>query len=147
MVSEATLVSCVLEYVRGIIENMNTKRILVLVVEDEEAISRALRDFLTHAGNTYEVAIAEDGVHALEKISAEAFDLVLLDIIMPKMDGWQFLEEIKKRGIKTKVVILTNLDQDESKARARELGVTDYFVKNETTLAMLTERIKSLLAE
>lgn len=123
------------------------KRILVLVVEDEEAISRALRDFLTHAGDTYEVAIAEDGVQALEKITAGNFDLVLLDIVMPKMDGWQFIEEIKKRGLRTKIMVLTNLDEDESKTRARELGITDYFVKNETTLAMLTERIKSLLVE
>lgn len=122
------------------------KKILVLIVEDEEVISRALRDFLTHADNAYEVVIVEDGKEALEKITTDAFDLVLLDIIMPKMDGWQFLEEVKKRGINSKIIILTNLDEDESKARALEFGIADYFVKNETTLAMLTERINSVLA-
>lgn len=122
------------------------KKILVLIVEDEEVISRALRDFLTHTDNAYEVVIVGDGKEALEKIATNAFDLVLLDIVMPKMDGWQFLEEIKKRGINSKIIILTNLDEEESKARAQEFGVIDYFVKNETTLAMLTERINSVLA-
>lgn len=122
------------------------KKILVLIVEDEEVISRALRDFLTHTDNVYEVVIVEDGKEALEKVTTDAFDLVLLDIVMPKMDGWQFLEEVKKRGIKSKIIILTNLDEDESKAHALEFGIVDYFVKNETTLAMLTERINSVLA-
>ena len=123
------------------------KKILVLIVEDEETISRALRDFLTHTDNVYEVIVVEDGKEALEKVTTDAFDLVLLDIVMPKMDGWQFLEEVKKRDIKSKIIVLTNLDEKESKARAKDFGVVNYFVKNETTLAMLTERINSVLKE
>lgn len=121
------------------------KRILTLIVEDEEAITRALKDWMVHSGGGYEVVIAQDGQEALGKVTAEKFDLVLLDLVMPRMDGWQLISALKEKKIDTRIIILTNLDSDEDKARARELGIADYFVKNETTLAMLEERIKKVI--
>lgn len=121
------------------------KRILVLIVEDEDAIARALKDWMVQANVGYEVVVVQDGREALDRITAERFDIVLLDLVMPRMDGWQFISALKEKNINTKVIILTNLDSDEDKARARDLGVTDYFVKNDTTLAMLEERIKKVI--
>lgn len=123
------------------------KRILTLIVEDEEAITRALKDWMVHSGGGYEVVVAQDGREALEKVIAEKFDLILLDLVMPRMDGWQFISVLKEKKIDTKIIILTNLDSDEDKARASSFGITDYFVKNETSLAMLEERIKRVLGK
>lgn len=122
-----------------------TKRILVLIVEDEEAISRALKDWMKQSQGGFEVVVVTDGKEALEKASVEHFDLILLDIVMPKMDGWQFLDALKEKKIETKIIILTNLDSDADKVRARSFGITDYFVKNDTTLAMLEERIREVI--
>lgn len=121
------------------------KRILALVIEDEEAISRALKDWMVQSQDGFDVVIAADGGEALEKVSAEHFDLILLDLVMPKMDGWQFLEALKEKKIDTKIIILTNLESDEDKARARGFDITDYFVKDETTLAMLEGRIREVV--
>lgn len=122
-----------------------TKRILVLIVEDEEAISRALKDWMKQSQEGFEVVAVIDGKEALEKVSVEHFDLILLDIVMPKMDGWQFLDAIKEKKIETKIIILTNLDSDVDKVRARSFGITDYFIKNDTTLAMLEKRIREVI--
>lgn len=120
----------------------------ILVVEDEEAISRALVDWLTLSPEMYEVELAEDGEEALKKLEIKRFDLILLDLVLPKRDGFSVLAEMKARNIDTKVIVLTNLQEEEDKKKVEQLGVPhfDFFVKNETKLSMLSEEIKKLFA-
>mgnify|MGYP006144266301 CR=1 FL=1 len=68
----------------------------ILVIEDEAAIRRVLSKILSEENDTYEVDEAEDGFQGVEKIKAEDYDLVLCDIKMPKMDGIEVLEAVKK---------------------------------------------------
>jgi len=101
----------------------------VLIVEDEGAMQRALKNKLENAG--YSVLTAADGAEALENMRTGKPDLVLLDLIMPKLDGISVLREAKGddalKGIP--VIILTNLSSGDKVAEAMQLGTFDFLVK------------------
>lgn len=120
----------------------------ILVVEDEEAISRALVDWLSLPPEGYKVELAENGSEALEKLSQQKFDLILLDLVLPDIDGFGVLATLKERKDDTKVIVLTNLDQPEDIQRVSDLGVPhfNFFIKNETKLSMLSKKIEELFA-
>ena len=99
---------------------------LVLIVEDEREIAEGVRDFLRHAG--YRTAQAEDGLRALEIFFAEKPDLVVLDLMLPKLHGLEVLRLIREEG-KTPVVILTAKGNQDDRLRGFELGADDYVVK------------------
>lgn len=115
----------------------------ILIVEDERPLAHALELKLKGAG--FDVDVATDGLIGVEKVKNEKFDLVFLDIIMPRMDGFKALEEITKENQKVKVVVLSNLGQGEDIAKAKKLGAADYFVKADTPLATIVERATKLL--
>lgn len=115
----------------------------ILVVEDEKAMAKAMQLKLQHNG--FEADIAADGEDAIEKISADGYDLVLLDLVLPKKDGFLVLEEMKKRKIKTPVVVSSNLSQDEDMEKAKKLGAVDYFVKANVSLSDVVEYVKKAL--
>lgn len=117
----------------------------ILIVDDEKPMASALQMKLTHSG--FEAKVAYDGVQALEMIQAEKFDLVLLDLIMPRMDGFSVLSEVEKKGIKTPIVVSSNLGQAEDMDRARQLGAVDYFVKSDTSIAEIVEKVRKNLQE
>ena len=114
----------------------------ILVVEDEKALAKALVLKLTTAG--FPVTVAYDGQEAVGLMASQQFDLVILDLIMPRMDGFGVLAWMKKEGKQTKVIVLTNLGQGEDIAKIKDMGVTDYFVKANISLSELVEHIKSL---
>jgi DNA-binding response OmpR family regulator len=100
----------------------------ILIVEDEEALLNALPDKLTSEG--FSVDKAENGEQGLNQIQKEKPDLILLDIIMPKMDGMQMLGMMKQNP-ETKdvpVLILSNLDDNEKMEQAKSKGIIDYFI-------------------
>jgi DNA-binding response OmpR family regulator len=99
----------------------------VLVVEDDPAIVTGLRDLLTHAG--YAVTVARDGVRALAEYRRLKPDLVLLDIMIPEISGYDVLREIRKTDSKTPVLMLTAKGQEVDKVVGLELGADDYIVK------------------
>jgi len=101
----------------------------ILLVDDEEALVKAVEIILKHAG--YEVAIAYDGCEALEKVQTEKPDLILLDVSMPKMDGYQALERLKgsSQTETIPVIMLTARSQSGDVSKAVALGVADYVVK------------------
>lgn len=111
----------------------------ILIVEDERPLAHALELKFTHEG--YTVQIATDGQEALKAANEKDFDAILLDLIMPNLDGFAFLEQMEK---KTPVIILSNLGQDEDKDRAKDLGAVDYFVKSNTPITKIIERVQSL---
>lgn len=116
----------------------------ILIVEDEKPMARALE--LKLSTNDFSIKIASDGEEALKILEKEKFDLILLDLILPKVSGFQVLEKIKEKKIKMPVIVLSNLGQEEDAKRAKELGAQDYFIKANISLAELFDRVKKLLS-
>lgn len=114
----------------------------VLIVEDDKSISDALRTKLDKQG--FETKTAYNGEEALRILENFKYDLVLLDLIMPKLDGMATLQRIKDKGIKTKVIVLSNLGQEQDKEAAKRLGAIEYFVKAEISLSEIVDVIKKL---
>tara|TARA_Y100000310_G_C20502776_1_gene724853 strand:- start:173 stop:388 length:216 start_codon:yes stop_codon:yes gene_type:complete len=71
--------------------------------------------------------------------------MILLDLIMPQMDGFTFMEEMKAKKAKGKIIVLSNLGQDEDRARSKELGAVGYFVKANTPITDIIKEVKSAL--
>jgi DNA-binding response OmpR family regulator len=123
-------------------ENQSLK---ILVAEDERPMARALELKLSKAG--YQVKLAFDGEEALQALDREKFDLLLLDLMMPKKDGFVVLVAIREKAIGLPVIVSTNLSQEEDIAKAKELGADDYFVKSNTPISKVVEYIDKLLAK
>ena len=115
----------------------------ILIVEDENLIVKPLEMKLKISG--FETGVAYDGQEALDILSKEKYDLVLLDLMMPKIDGFGVLAEMKKRGDQTPVIVASNLNQMDDISKALELGVNSYYVKSNTTLGDIVENIKKAL--
>ncbi|HCA67088.1 MAG: Response regulator receiver protein [Parcubacteria group bacterium GW2011_GWC2_44_17] len=121
---------------------MSTKK-KILIIEDEKPMARALELKLTHSGfEAKAVFNGADGVKILEK---ETFSLILLDLIMPEMDGFTVLETLKEKKIKTPVIVLTNLSQEDDEKRAKTLGALEFFIKSDTPIATIVLRVAELL--
>jgi len=121
----------------------NAKKILI--VDDEKLIVQVLTQKLQEAGFSTEAAF--DGEEALSKVNQSKPDLILLDIIMPKLDGISMLKRLKADE-KTKdipVIILTNLYSDKKVVEAIRSGGTDYLIKVDYTLPEIVERITKRL--
>ncbi len=98
----------------------------LLIIEDEAAIQSLLSELLTDAG--YTVEVAGDGLEGITKFREQSFSLVLLDIMMPKIDGYTVCEMIRRES-KTPIIMLTALDEEEAQVKAFELKVDDYITK------------------
>lgn len=107
-------------------EYSNGRQALILIAEDEPEIADILIAYLARGG--FKTLYAADGRRALELHRTHKPDLVLLDVQMPRMDGWQVLSEIRHRG-STPVIMLTALDQDLDKLMGLRIGADDYVVK------------------
>lgn len=115
----------------------------ILIIEDEKTLARALELKLTHAGFETQVAFnGEDGVYLLQR---NVFDLIILDLVMPKMDGFAVLAVLKSRGIKTPVMILSNLSQQSDITRSKEYGAKEFFIKSNTAIGTIIDRVHELL--
>nr|WP_321237110.1 sigma-54 dependent transcriptional regulator [uncultured Psychroserpens sp.] len=101
----------------------------ILVIEDEAAIRRVLVKILSEESDTYEVDEAEDGLVGIEKIKKEDFDLVLCDIKMPKMDGVEVLEAVKKIKPETPMVMISGHGDLDTAVNTMRLGAFDYISK------------------
>lgn len=117
----------------------------ILVIEDEATLQRALLEFLEAEG--FETISASDGEAGIEMTKAKKPDLIILDIILPKKDGYKVLAEIKKdpETQKIPVILLTNLESPEDIQRAFDLGATTYLVKSNYKLEDVVNRIKEML--
>ncbi len=99
----------------------------ILVVDDDEDILEILKTMLGNRG--YEVEEAEDGETALERLESEQFDLLVLDIVMPGMNGYEVMEKMKESGIRMPVVMLTARTDIDSFYEAHRRGSTLYLTK------------------
>jgi CheY-like chemotaxis protein len=117
----------------------------VLIVEDERPLAHALELKLQHEG--CETVVAGNGQAALDSIAADEFDVVLLDMMMPVMDGFQVLQHLQDTlGIDNMptIFVLSNLSQREDEQRVIEAGATKYFIKSNTPLAVIVDEVKQL---
>lgn len=121
---------------------MNTTK-KILIIEDEKSLARALELKLTHEG--FEATVIFNGEDAVELLKKESYDLILLDLIMPKMDGFTVLAILKVKKIKTPVIVLTNLSQQNDMRRTKEFGAKEFFIKSNTPIAAIAERVIELL--
>jgi DNA-binding response OmpR family regulator len=126
----------------GTIKTMPTTG-TILLAEDEKPLAKALELKLTSAG--LKVKVVHDGQEAVEALDKEQFVMLLMDLIMPRMDGFGLLEHIKKNKIKIPVIVLTNLGQQEDRDRVFKLGASEYFVKADMQLSEIVERVQKLL--
>ena len=114
----------------------------ILVVEDERKVAKALEQGLE--AERYEVAVAHTGEDGFYLISTQAFDLVLLDLMLPGRSGLEILRAMRTRGLKTPVLILTARDAIEDRVQGLDCGADDYLVKP-FAFAELLARIRALL--
>ncbi len=114
----------------------------ILVVEDDKFLANAYRVKLTK-GN-YEVKIANDGEEAIKEINIFKPDLMILDLVMPKKDGFAVLEFLKGKT-NIPIIVATNLGQKEDIDRAKTLGARDYIVKTELSMGDLVAKVASHL--
>ena len=98
----------------------------ILIVEDDLSIQALLHDFIKEAGHS--VVLAADGVEALAKYSEQVFDLVLLDIMLPKIDGYGVCEVIRQKS-DVPIIMLTALDDEENQIKGLDLQADDYITK------------------
>lgn len=117
----------------------------ILVVEDTELLRRIYTDKLSQEG--YTVYQAADGLEALNQARSQHLDLVLLDLIMPRMSGLEALEALKKdpRTKDIPVIVLSNLGQDADVQRGLSLGAVDYLIKNSAKPADVSAKIRATL--
>lgn len=99
----------------------------VLIADDEKELSRAVGMILEY--NNYEVDIVENGKQAVEKANENMYDVIILDVMMPIMDGIQALKEIRKNNIKTPILLLTAKSQIDDKVEGLDSGANDYLTK------------------
>jgi two-component system phosphate regulon response regulator PhoB len=117
----------------------------ILLVEDDRFLRRAAEASLRQRG--FAVTVAADGEEALVKVRAEIPDLILLDLLMPKVTGMEVLRALRAeeatKGIR--VLILSNSSREQDLEAIKELGVTDYLVKANLSLQELGDRVAQLL--
>jgi len=117
----------------------------ILVIEDDNILQRAMATSLEDS--KFEVISALDGKEGIKKANEEAPDLILLDLLMPKKDGWEVLAELKKNN-KTKnipVLVLTVYEGEDSIAKCIKLGAKGYFIKSKYSLDEIVDKVKELV--
>jgi len=115
----------------------------ILIAEDEKPMAKALQLKLNNMG--FEAEIAGNGEEALEMLKNGNFDLLVLDLMMPKVDGFGVLTELKNQGSSLPVIVASNLSQPDDAKRARDLGARDFFVKSNTQIIEVIGQIKNIL--
>jgi CheY-like chemotaxis protein len=117
----------------------------ILVAEDDRFLRKAAEMALKRQG--YTVLTAANGEEALRAARSEAPDLILLDLIMPKLNGFEVLQALKKEALTAHIpiIILSNLGQDRDVQQAMDAGATAYLVKTDLSLQALVQRVEETL--
>lgn len=117
----------------------------VLYIEDYPVVQTMYVDALRSRG--FELDIASDGKQALELVQANAYDIILLDLLLPQVTGMEFLREFRAKNYTGLVVVLSDFDSPDTVNEARNLGVSNYWIKVENTPHILADRLEKLLAD
>ncbi len=122
---------------------MDTTVKKVLIVEDEQQLAKALKFKFANSG--LEATAVYNGEEAIALIEKEKFDVILLDLMMPKVDGFGVLKKIKELGIRTPVIVASNLGQEHDINEAKKLGAKDYVIKSNTPIAEIVEKVQKVI--
>lgn len=114
----------------------------VLIVEDEKPLAHALELKLEREG--FEVSLARNGQEALDALSKGTFDVMLLDLMMPTLDGFQVLQQLQSKENRPVVFVLSNLSQHEDEERVLALGAQKFFIKSDTPLSLIVDEVKAI---
>ena len=114
----------------------------ILIIEDEAQMRSGLKDNLEFEG--YAVDVAEDGQIGLDKSLSKSYDLIILDVMLPKLSGFDVCKKIREKGIKTPIIMLTAKGEEIDKVLGLELGADDYVTKP-FSLRELLARVKAIL--
>ena len=117
-------------------------RAKILIVEDDKSLRFVFKSMLVTAG--FEVETAKNGQEGLKKVDKYKPDLILLDVVMPVMDGYDFLKNLKA-DIKIRVIVLTGLNKEEVEMKAKLLGADDFLRKDDIHLTELLEKVNKVL--
>lgn len=122
-------------------------RPVILIVEDDPILSKMYSEKFAFEG--FLVLTAKDGQEALDKATTEPINIILLDIMLPRMSGSDFLEKFRQtpKGKRLPVVALTNLAEEEEKQRVLALGVKEYLVKAMQTPEIVVKKVKSYVSK
>ncbi len=117
----------------------------ILVAEDDKMYASVYKNKLTKEG--YDVTLVSNGIDAVKKAKEIKPDLMLMDLIMPVMDGFEALRQIKEDpgSSNVRVIVMSNLGQDSDISRAKELGAEEYFVKSSVSIMELMDKIKAYI--
>jgi len=119
----------------------------ILIVDDERTLVEILKNKFNKSG--FQIVVAYDGEEGLKKIKEEKPDLVLLDVVMPKMDGITMLQVLRQGKLNqdTPVILLTNLDDAGRVAEAAKLGVYDFLVKADWHIDDVVKKVREKIGE
>lgn len=119
----------------------------ILLAEDDQLLARALKEVLTKQG--YQIQIAHDGLQVLGEIKTFKPDLLILDILMPRLDGISALQELKQdEATRTiPVIVLTNLSDFENVQKVMDLGVRNFLVKSDWGIDKIAEKVEEVLKD
>ena len=124
------------------------EEIKILIIEDELLFAKLCKDFLEERG--FSISVAFDGLEGLEKFEKERPDLVILDLILPRLSGQEVLQKIRENPdqklAKIPVIVLTNLSQEEEE-KLKKLGADCYLVKTSITAEDLLVKVKEFLGK
>ncbi len=125
----------------------NKRKHKILLIEDDKFICDVYKDGLKMGG--FKVIIAYDGKEGIKKIKSEKPDLILLDLVVPLINGFEILEKIKidKKFKKIPVIILSNLGEEKDIRKGMSLGAVDYLVKVNFSIKEVIEKVKLHLSE
>ena len=117
----------------------------ITLIEDDKILSRVINEELSEAG--FDVSLAFDGEEGLEVVRSKKPDLILLDLVMPKKNGFEVLEELKasKETVNIPIIILTMLGQEEEVEKGLKLGANQYVIKSQYAVIEIIDKIKDFL--
>ena len=121
-------------------EKINKK---ILIAEDDLDFGDIIEKEFSRAG--FDVSLAKDGLECLEMAKEVNPDLIMLDILMPKMDGIETAQKLKESGIKIPIIFLTNVSDENSISRALETTQSDYIIKSDMRVEKIVQRVKEKL--
>lgn len=113
----------------------------VLIIEDEKPLAHALDLKLQHEG--YKTAVAHNGQEGLDLINSQKFDVVLLDMMMPVMDGFHLLQNLQGKTDLPAIFVLSNLSTRDDEGRILAMGAKKYYIKSDTPLSVIVEEVKN----
>ncbi len=115
----------------------------ILLAEDDSFLAETIQLALEEQG--MRIIVAENGEEAIEKLSAHQPDLILLDLLMPKKDGYAVLHHLKDGGSQVPVIILSNLSDELDREKCLQLGAKDYFIKSDMDEDELWPKVQKYL--